>query len=262
MTVFNESDFVDYAIRACLPYVDDLVIVEGSYQETISCGAEPRSTDGTKEAICKATQFNDPLESSADKPFFDERVYYIEANEISDKDQRNVGLAKIKKLNPDGHILIIDGDEIYTKENFKMVRNLINSMEKQDYRAAIFTSLTFVNDLDHYTIQEFPRLFKITPECKFVNDNHMEWEDAGWNASTVLKAPYIQYHHYAFCKGTTNERFELKKRWWETRFGKPFDYGWHVNADGKIDDPNHKITKYTGRHPKIMDDHPLRKKNA
>ena len=83
----------------------------------------------------------------------------------------------------------------------------------------------------------------------------MLWEDAGWDYQHVIKLPYVRYHHYAFCKGT--ERFKLKKDWWESRFERDFDYGWHIDQDGKIDDPNHEIKKYTGKHPAILEGHPL-----
>lgn len=259
MTIFNEVDFVDYAIRACLPYVDDLVIVEGAYQETIACGAEPRSTDGTREKIEKLNRY-DPLAIDYDSnKLQDHQFHYIEANEATDKDQRNVGLEKIKELNPDGWLLIIDGDEIYSKTMLKMVQVTAHNMERSDRLAAYFKSLTFVNDLRHYVEQEFPRLFRITPECKFVNDNFMEWPDKGvnWFTAPIIKCPQVQYHHYAFCK-TDRKRFLLKKKWWETRFGKPFDYGWEINDSGKIEDPknpNHKIREYTGLHPDIMKTH-------
>jgi hypothetical protein len=270
MTVYNEAEFVEYAIRACLPYVDDLVIVEGAYQETIRCGAEPRSTDGTcyiaqKYLFPSGSHMGEIDPYRGDNPHEKEywemfeqssssKVWYIEANEETDKDQRNVGLEKIKELNPDGWVLIIDGDEVYTKENFMMIRNIMKTMESQDKRGAYFKSLTFVNDFDHFTEQEFPRLFRVTPGCTFVNDNYMTWEDTGWHLGSVLKIPYLRYHHYAFVKG--KERFELKKKWWETRFEEPFDYGWHVNEDGEIDDPNHKILPYGGKHPEILKDHP------
>ncbi len=251
MTVYNEADFVEYAIRAALPYVDDLVIVEGAYQETIACGAEPRSTDDTIRKIqdaMRATYPDDPVV---------EKIKILTANEKTDKDQRNLGLAKIKELNPDGWLLIIDGDEVYTKENIEMVRNFMRLMDKQDKRASYFTSLTFVNDFQHYTEQEFPRLFKITPECKFVDDNFMVWKEADWSLKYVMKLPFLRYHHYAFCK--SKERFELKKKWWETRFpDQPdFDYGWHVKEDGEIDDPGHPIQLYGGQHPEIMKTHPM-----
>ncbi len=246
MTVYNEAEFIDYAIRACLPYVDDLVIIEGAYQETIACGAEPRSTDGTREKIRKFCETKEAQSSS---------VWYAETNKQTDKDQRNAGLEMIKKLNPSGWLLIIDGDEVYTKENFMMIYNFMKTMAQQDKRGAYFKSLTFVNDMEHYCEQEFPRLFRITPECTFVNDNFMTWADAGWTLKHVLQLPYLRYHHYAFVKGT--ERFELKKKWWESRFEEPFNYSWHVNEQGEIDDPDHKILKYTGKHPEILKGHPM-----
>jgi len=249
MTIYNESQFIGHAIEACLPYVDDLVIVEGAYQETIRCGGNPRSNDGTLDII---------EEYTIDGVFPPNgKIHYIEANEETDKDQRNVGLEKIKKLNPDGFLLIIDGDEVYTKENFVMIKNVAKSFVGANKYAAYFTSLTFINDLKHYTIQEFPRLFRITKDCKFVNDNFMYWNDnVSWSNPWVVKLPYIKYHHYAFCKGT--ERFKLKSDWWNTRFddGK-FEYDWYVDEDGKLYSPNHKIYEYTGKHPETMKKHPL-----
>lgn len=252
MTVYNEIDFIEYAIKSCLPYVDHLVIVEGAYQETIACGAEPRSTDGTIEKIqsIMKERLNDEVK---DWP----KIHYIEANGKTDKDQRNVGLKKIKELNPNGWLHIQDGDEVYTKENFEMIRNIMRTMDLQDKRAAYFKSLTFVNDFQSYTEQEFPRLFKITEDCEFTNDNFMRWGDVGWSLRHVIKMPYVRYHHFAFCKG--KERFELKKKWWETRFPdeKNFDYGWHVDEEGKINDLDHPIRTYGGKLPEIMKDHPM-----
>lgn len=252
MTVYNEEAFVEYAIRACLPHVDHLVIVEGAYQETIKLGVSPRSTDFTIEKIqdLMGLYNDDPIE-------FADKIHYIEANEESDPQQRNVGLQKIKELNPDGWLLIIDGDEVYTPETFKMIRNTMNIMEKQNKYGAYFKSLTFVNDQNHYTEQEFPRLFRVTAGAEFVNDNFVQWKDqnVSWALPHVIKIPYISFFHYSFCKG--KERFELKKKWWETRFGRPFDYGWKVESDGNITDKNHDIYEFTGTHPQIMTTHPL-----
>ena len=259
MTVYNEADFVEYAIRSCLPHVDDLVIVEGAYQETIACGAEPRSTDGTVE-ICKK-HLKEFAKENLDNP--DHTFTYIEVNAQTDKDQRNIGLEKIKELNPDGWLLIIDGDEVYDKTLLNMVKVTAHNMERGNQFAAYFKSLTFVNDLRHYTEQEFPRLFKLTPECKFVNDNFMEWpdENLNWFTARVIKKPQIRYHHYAFCKDSDHERFQLKKDWWESRFGdKKFEYDWYVNEKGEIWSPNHRVIVFTGRHPEIMEQHPKWKK--
>lgn len=264
MTVYNEADFVEYAIRACLPHVDDLVIVEGAYQETIALGASPRSTDGTIKKVKDLTVVR-PDSSEDHLKNAMKIVRYIEANEQTDKDQRNIGLKEIKKRNPDGWVLIIDGDEVYDKNAFSMIKVAMHNMDKSNKLAAYFRSLTFVNDMEHFAEQDFPRLFKITPECKFIDDNFMTWPDksTGWFSPAIIKIPYIRYHHYAFCKGN-GERFKLKKDWWESRFGdnymntgKKFEYDWYVDKNGKIYSPNHDIVLYTGKHPEIMKDHPL-----
>lgn len=253
MTVYNEAEFVEYAIRSCVPFVDHLVIVEGAYQETIKLGANPRSTDGTKQKIEETIQ---SIANHSSSTAFMNNIHYIEANAQSDKDQRNIGLNKIKELNPDGWCLIIDGDEVYQEDTFKMIEVAIKNMEKTNKTCACFQSITFVNDFKHFTMQEFPRLFKITPQCQFINDNNMDWPEIQKHPALLyVKIPYIKYHHYSFCKNA--KRFELKKQWWEKRFDVAFDYGWHLNENGKIDDKNHHIIEYKGKHPEVIKSHPL-----
>lgn len=250
MTVFREVDFVDYAIRSCLPYVDDLVIVEGSYQQNRRLGLPARSDDGTIEIIEKYR--NDP------------KVHIIYANEESDFQQRNKGLEIIKKINPNGWFEIIDGDEIIEPNTFTKIKQFcINADKEGVLRAVYFQSITFVNDLKHYTIQEFPRLFKITSECEFFNDNYLRWTPVDfwdfkfyWDSRYVIKRKDIKYFHYSFVKGL--KKFQEKRNWWMSRgLGKDFDYGWKIDENGKITDKNHQIYLYSGKHPDIMKSHPL-----
>lgn len=252
MTAYNEANFIDYAIRSCLPYVDDLVIVEGSYLETQKLGQPARSTDGTCEIISKYV--------------YNPKVQIYKANEQSDKDQRNVGLALIKELNPDGWLLIIDGDEVYDPNAFLKIRSLMKKLDAEILKnphslsnyTCMFKSLTFVNDFEHYTIQHFPRLMKLTNECKFINDNHMHYDPVVvTDQSTIRKDDTMSYFHYSFLKG--KERFEVKKKWWETRFERSFDYGWKIDDKNQISDSRHKVYEFSGKHPEIMKDHPMYK---
>lgn len=255
-TVYNEIEFLPFAIDSCIRYVDDLIIVEGAYQETIKLGRSPRSTDGTCEYI------NQFIQNAPSCSIPQDKLTYIQANESSDPQQRNVGLSKIKEINPDGWFMVVDGDEIYDPNTFKLIRAQINNMERTGKYAAYFTSITYVNDPYHYTLQEFPRLFKITSGCKFVNDNFLEWTDKNlsWSSPHVIKLPQIKYHHMAFAKG--RERFELKRSWWMNRGLSPnFDYGWKIDENGKISDKNHEIFEYTGKHPDIIKQY-LEKKYA
>jgi len=237
MTIYNEVDFVEYAIKSCLPYVDNLVIVEGAYQEVIKLGKSPRSEDGTIKII--------------EKYLDDTKVHFIQANGQTDKDQRNIGLEKIKELKSDW-LLIIDGDE-YASYNFQMVRNYCNLMERESKKVCYFQSLTFVNSCDFFCFQKFPRLFKIELGCKFVNDNYMKYEKLPLFGNHIIENMNIKYHHYSFLKG--REKFEQKRNWWINRgFGKDFDYGWKMDENGIISDKKHRIFKYQGKHPKLIEE--------
>ena len=93
MTAYNEADFIDYSIRSCLDYVDEIIVVEGSYLENQKLGKSPRSTDGTVEII--------------EKYRTNPKVHIIYTNQQSDPQQRNVGVNKAKELGCDW-LLIID----------------------------------------------------------------------------------------------------------------------------------------------------------
>jgi glycosyltransferase involved in cell wall biosynthesis len=256
MTVYNEADFIQYAIESCIDHVDNLIIVEGAYQETMKLDKPARSDDGTSEIIHSLFSISEPSgEFHLSRPS-GASIDYVQANEKTDKDQRNVGLEIAKKIGADW-LLIIDGDEVYSPITFKNISNLCKQFDKAGVLASYFTSLTFVNDFNHYTKQEFPRLFRITPDCEFTNDNFMRWGDLEWQWPHVTKMPKFQYFHYSFCKGLRND---LKKEWWETRFqdeGKNFEYDWYRDENGRWYSPNHKIYKFIGKHPKIVETHPL-----
>ena len=245
-TVFNESAFLEYSLNSYLEYVDFVALVEGSYLETQKLGASARSDDGTIEIIEKYR--NDP------------KVHIVYANEQTDKDQRNVGYKKIKELNPDGFLLIIDGDEVYQPQTFDLIYSTMKMMRKTDKKVAYFNSITFINDLKHYTNQFFPRLFDLKNSVEFVNDNYLSWNEPLKAEQGLYGQGFspIKYHHFAFTKG--KERFLLKKHWWETRFGKPFKYSWYVDENGKINDKTHQIFLYEGKFPDIMKSHPMMQK--
>lgn len=235
MTVFNDCEVLDASIKSVKDNVDQLVICEGSYKERHKDGVPARSTDKTID-ICK--QYADG-----------KRVLFFQANEQSDPQQRNFCLEKIKQSNSDGWFLIVDSDEVYQQNTFPFIRQLCS--KSGNIHAVYFQSMTFVNDLEHYTIQHFPRLFKITTECTFINDNQMYWKDIPWCPPYVVMMNNIKYLHYSFTKGI--KKFEEKKKWWMGR-GLITDYGWRVNEKGLIEDPeHHKIYLYSGKHCDIIE---------
>lgn len=230
VTVYNEAKFLEASLNSIKDYVDDIVIVEGAYQETIKLGKPARSDDGTLDIIRDAIQ----------KHGWD-KIREIRINEKSDAQQRNVGLQQIKAWFDPDWLLIVDGDEVYKPHMFKMIRQAM----KSNIDAYVFSCLTFVNDLNHYCKQQFPRLFKVYPDTKFTNDNFVSSHGRDW-AELKHGILDVQYYHYAFLKGL--DRFETKKKWWESRFAEPFHYDW-FSKNGKIIPESHEIYEYNGSHP-------------
>lgn len=243
ITTFQDVEFIDASIKSIKDNVDQLVITEGSYSERHKMGIPARSTDGTID-ICR---------QHADG----KKVLFFQANEQSDPQQRNFCLEKIKQFNKDGWFLIVDSDEVWDPNMLLKVKSLCKAAEKENIiHAAYFTSMTFINDAKHFTFQHFPRLFRITPECRFVNDNFLSWDGIPWSAPYVIRREDIKYFHYSFCKGT--DKLNQKRDWWMSRgLGKDWDYGWKVDENGKITDDNHTIFLYEGKHLSIMNNHPL-----
>lgn len=235
-TVYNEAKFLRHALNSVVEHVDKIVIVDGAYQETIALGAAPHSTDGTLDII---REF---------KKQYTSKVIALEANEKSDAQQRNVALAELKKLNCDW-FMILDGDEIYKRYHFAMIKQ---AMRHDTIDVYYFTCNTFVNDFWHYTIQQFPRLFKLYPDTNFSNDNYVNSNCKNW-ISLDKKTLDVKYYHYAFVKDLS--RFALKKKWWETRFkseGRDFHYDWNI-INGKIMPDNSEIVyNYIGSHPQSI----------
>lgn len=238
MTVYEEEKFLDRAINSIYEFADCISIVEGAYQQTIRNGNQPRSQDKTIEIL--ESWKNKDQQNKINISYF---------NGESDQEQRTHGLEFLKQQNCD-NFLIVDGDEVYETKELKKIKFVVQAYKQKDVRAAYFQSLTFVNDFQHYTPQEFPRFFKLTPGCYFSNDNYVNWEDYDWQEANftgkIIKAP-IRFFHYSFCKDFS--RFLKKKTWWETRFkDRNFIYDWDI-VEQKIQPMNAKIYEYNGPHP-------------
>ena len=240
ITVYNEAKFLDCCLNSIKDHVDKIVIVEGAYQETIRLGKPKRSDDGTIEII---NAHSCDLSDVGVFPPNSMKFFHMRANEESDAQQRNVGLEVIKKNDSD-FFVIIDGDEVYKPYHFKMIRM---AMSRPIIDAWYFTCNTFVNDFNHYCKQSFLRLFRLYDDAEFINDNFITSNGRSWQ--DIPKAELnVNYFHYAFLKG--KERFETKKKWWESRFGEnKFHYDWNVNDKGMIKPENHEVYEYIGSHP-------------
>ena len=257
MTVYNEAKFIPASLPAMLscPDISSITIVEGAYQEVIATGCPARSTDGTVGLIMGMVDVLQ-IDCAPGDMLWEDRVALIQANEQSDTQQRNAGLNYIRDNfcnigdGIEDYLMIVDGDEVWEHSAVKVAAGMLKRrLNITPIDCMHVKSRTFINNLQTYTWHEFPRFFRITPSCKFVNDNYMSWEYAEWNSPTArhIRTP-IEYFHYSFMRPP--ERMEMKTEWWNTRFGdRDFTYDWNVEDGKAVTTGDYAIFEFEGRHP-------------
>lgn len=216
LTTYEDMDWIHRALVS-MKELDGGIVCEGAYQETIRLRKPPRSQDGTYSA-CK--EWCD-----------EEKFFFMEANEESDIQQRNLVLQAIKdKWGAEGVIvLIIDGDEEYTLEQLKEIRKWAEWIDNQGkYMAGLIWSKVYVNS-KQWALHIFPRLFRLTPDCKFVDSNLMYWPEKNFTITIpdkedgrckLLPFSLVTTHHsYQRHK----ERFEWKR---EGRMARRGSFSW------------------------------------
>lgn len=237
MTAFNEAEYLDWAIRGIKDWADYVVIVEGAYLSTIRTSVEVtlRSTDGTSDIIKKHVD--------------NEKVFLIETNQESDPQQRQVGLNKIKELGCEW-MMIVDGDEIYNKEDLNSIRNQVEARANEDI-PDVFTieQIVFVNDFKHWCPMTMNRLFRLNDDSKFYSDNDVSNGKPNISVGRIID---VMMYHYSYVK--SKDRFLIKNRWANDR-NPQGDCGWYLKDDKYISRDN-VVFLFDGDHPDIMRDHP------
>ena len=227
LTTYEDADWLPNTLRS-LEQLDGGVIIEGAYQETIKLGKSPRSQDGTNE-LCR--QF---VLGHTNSPLY----VFSEKNEESDVQQRNAGLQLIKEYYPgnDTVMMIIDGDEEYAPEQIQGIRRWADWLSSNsNYLAGIIWSQVYTST-GEYVLHAFPRLFRITPGCKFINDNYLCWPEYNYEMIfsdreqervKVLPYPLATTHHsYQISK----VKFDWKSAGRVARWGA-FPWYWDQKKD-------------------------------
>lgn len=226
LTTYNNESTLPGAL-AVLDQLDGSVIVEGAYQHAISVGQSPRSSDETV-SLCGEYIFSNP------------RAHFFQTNEANDTEQRNFALSKIKKLFgvEDTIVFIVDGDETYTSEQIEEIFCWSRYLNRSDNLGAHIWSRVSITDTEH-RLMIFPRLFKMTDDCYFFDDNRMKWPtqniqmnftDRDENGILVLPQRLATTHH---SYDTTRERFELKRQERISRHGR-FVWEWDEQLEHPV----------------------------
>ncbi|MBI1973119.1 glycosyltransferase [Candidatus Woesearchaeota archaeon] len=182
MIVRDEEQDIEQALQAVQGLVDEIIIVDtGSYDRTVEIA----------------------------KLYTDKVFSYKWNNSFSDA--RNFSLQKATK----DWILVLDADEMISKEDHTIIRELI---KKKEYDAYSLVQVSYTNDQKLLGFTLIPRrtpeakdfvgfiscniirLFRNNKGIKFANPVH-ESVDASISDKTKIQRTAIPIHHYQFEKG-------------------------------------------------------------
>jgi hypothetical protein len=251
LCVYNDWEYLDQAITAFKDYPDKLYIIEGSWKSSQKFDASPRSNELTYDIINKHVD--------------NEKVFLVQANEVRERDQRQVGLELAKQDGADwAHML--DADEVYTKESLSLIKRTLggalageelSSVKANQMKGFRLNSHNFINSFKRWYEGNYMRIYRVTPEARFVMDNDVEWPD---HPGKILTLPGKHFFHYNYVKKNTDS-FWLKMKYQteqDPSFWKRFiDTGQYKEENGVYKIPDDcKVYDYTGKHPAIMKEHP------
>jgi glycosyltransferase involved in cell wall biosynthesis len=238
--VYNEAEYLEYSLKSIYDHVDKIVIVEGAFAETFEANdCAKTSTDGTLNIL---KNFPDP-ECKIN------RLFALPQPQLQQRGK------VFEYIHDDCWLWLIDGDEVYTEENIKKIKD---ATTKKDvgYESIRINSYVFINDFYHYVDIKMPRLFKIKREWqyKFVEPNKLvkfNKQLRQMSALPEIELPDIFFHHYSYCKSP--ERFMLKR---QERIRQTGSFKWDLDDAGQIVSPGVDIKLFGEKHPEVMKGHP------
>jgi glycosyltransferase involved in cell wall biosynthesis len=230
MVAFNEAEFIEAAIRSTIGYVDEFVVIEGSWKthQEANEGIGARSTDGTIEILKKLQRKYPTL-----------KVFH--RNEKEQLAQRN----QYWKCCPqENHAMLLqDADEVYDHENIASIRIIANNTPPNHVVQLI--SKVFINDLKTCSEVLYPRLWMIKwgKDYNFTEPNTIEMD----GKKLPVTIPTTLHHfHYSYTHNP--ERFQQKRN--ERMLVHKF-FPWKLEGD-QVVRPTAKITKFEGEHPPLI----------
>ncbi len=270
MPIFEDADWADYSIKAHLKFVDHLIIGEG-YHGPIWHFWRNRSTDGTIKMINKYK--NHP------------KVTIIK-NRTGPRVEVGKGLSmkkilreyKKRGIKGGDWLMLCDSDEFYSEKQLKEIEKIMSTTKKDLLRAA---SRMFAYNMTYYMDGFSKRFWRYTKGMKFSFYNQYARYKDGTRYTKNRKNILVNDPMFHYCFMRTNER-EYLTRLMEVKGGSRtkeqlewYDrvyYKWNEKNADKLYKDNEKkcgvygwwegspriIKKYSGKHPKILDNHPYR----
>ncbi|MBI4227232.1 MAG: glycosyltransferase family 2 protein [Candidatus Omnitrophica bacterium] len=152
--VYNEEEYLDYAVRAVLPAVDAVILCLGlapytAYGQADGAAFPPDGTEAVVDALAAE---------------FPGAIHVIKRQWSSQLEHREAGLARCLELGMDYYFLV-DGDEVYREDHLATIRRTIR--ERPEVGTFIIKCHTFWRSFRYRILPDTltwrpRRLFKIT----------------------------------------------------------------------------------------------------
>ncbi|MBI2449319.1 hypothetical protein HYV49_03400 [Candidatus Pacearchaeota archaeon] len=259
LTSYNEEYFINEVVASIHDFVDYICIIDVGMENIVSRGASLHSNDKSVE-IVKAWQNKSKkihLIQPKDPPkTFPELGMY--------------GLNLAKELKCDW-FFSVGLDEIYDKNCIIPMRNILANCERNGIMGINLSMYGFCPDFYHYYDFYNPRIGRITDDCTmpFSSCDILYWPKLkAWQSIELDRVPeyirkinfdypkFLKVFHYT-CVG--KERIKFKYEFYKTykdNIGAEH-YEHYMNKDWDYFKNVMKCKEFTGKHPEIMQKHPL-----
>lgn len=247
MIVYNDADYVDYAIQSVIDWVDEMIVVEGAFEITMKNGKPPRSDDGTLEI----------LEKWKSHP----KMTIVHANKKEHKDHYDIGYQWAKTRNADWAILV-DSDEVWTKPMMDLMDRAMNrAIQRSEFvKEFRVREYCFINDFSHWYEGLYPRVFRVEKDAFFVYDNEVQFKE-GRGRHDCCNIGEKNIYHYGYVRH--NKRWQMKQDYMFEKDGNPsIKNDYKLEGNSYVIPQDLPIYKFAGKHPELMQKHPFYNKTA
>ncbi len=275
MPVYEEADWVKYAVEGIIDFVDELVIAEG-YQGPAWHFGSCRSKDGTIDILEKLARKYDKITLTQCQP----RGHVLRGKAAT----HNHVLKVSKRIKDADWYMICDADEFYTeKQKESLLRDLVNT----EFDLNLVNAMMFFYNFKFFISQSLGRFIRVIDGMFFKPGqfpyyaNGKPYNDNSSKDSTKLLSNAPMYH-YSFVKrpsqeikrrimeycATQRERYvfdwieQVFLRWSPENSEEIYSLNKKLfNGDGIFFDgagDNQKLKEYKGEHPENLDSHPFR----
>ena len=275
MPVYEEADWIEWAVEGIIDFVDELIIAEG-YQGPAWHFGTCRSQDGTIAIIERLAEKYDKITLAQCQS----RRHVLSGKAAT----HNHVLRISKRIKDADWYMICDADEFYSQKQKRTIRDTL-ATSAQD--AFCVNSRYFFYNFKYFINMPLGRFFRVTPGMFFMPGqfpfyaNKQPYFPDGIELPMLLKGDPM--FHYSFTKRPI---CEIKRRLMEycavQRFRYVFDwidqvylqwteesaekiYAWnrdHFNGKGGIFFEGchgaQQLQIYNGEHPEVLDRHPYR----